>query len=104
MPPIVSAIEEGRVIFSNIRKFVYYLLSCNVGEILIVFLATLLGLPALPFLPIHLLMLNLVTDGFPALALGMENPEPGSWTVHRATPRSRSSTARCGGASACRAS
>jgi Ca2+-transporting ATPase len=74
---IVAAIEEGRVIFSNIRKFVYYLLSCNVGEILIVLLATLLGLPALPFLPIHLLMLNLVTDGFPALALGMEPAEPG---------------------------
>jgi Ca2+-transporting ATPase len=74
---IVSAIEEGRVIFANIRKFVYYLLSCNVGEILIVFLATMLGLPALPFLPIHLLMLNLVTDGLPALALGMEPPEPG---------------------------
>jgi len=74
---IVSAIEEGRIIFSNIRKFVYYLLSCNVGEILIVFLATLLVLPALPFQPIHLLMLNLVTDGFPALALGMESGEPG---------------------------
>jgi Ca2+-transporting ATPase len=74
---IVSAVEEGRVIFSNIRKFVYYLLSCNVGEILIVFLATLLALPALPFQPIHLLMLNLVTDGFPALALGMEKAEPG---------------------------
>ncbi len=73
---IVAAVEEGRVIFSNIRKFVYYLLSCNVGEILIVFLATVLGLPALPFLPIHLLMLNLVTDGLPALALGMEPPEP----------------------------
>jgi Ca2+-transporting ATPase len=74
---IVAAIEEGRVIFANIRKFVYYLLSCNVGEILIVFLATIVGLPALPFLPIHLLMLNLVTDGLPALALGMEPPEPG---------------------------
>ncbi len=74
---IVAAIEEGRIIFSNIRKFVFYLLSCNVGEILIVFLATLMSLPALPFLPIHLLMLNLVTDGFPALALGMEQAEPG---------------------------
>ena len=74
---IVAAIEEGRVIFANIRKFVYYLVSCNVGEIVIVLLATVLGLPALPFLPIHLLMLNLVTDGFPALALGMEPAEPG---------------------------
>ncbi len=74
---IVAAVEEGRVIFANIRKFVYYLLSCNVGEILIVLVATVLSLPALPFLPIHLLMLNLVTDGFPALALGMEPAEPG---------------------------
>ncbi len=74
---IVAAVEEGRVIFSNIRKFVYYLLSCNVGEILIVLVATLMSLPALPLLPVHLLMLNLVTDGFPALALGMEPAEPG---------------------------
>ncbi|MBN1484730.1 MAG: cation-translocating P-type ATPase [Chloroflexia bacterium] len=75
---IVSAVEEGRVIFANIRKFVYYLLSCNVGEILIIFLATLMTrFPALPLQPIHLLMINLVTDGFPALALGMEPAEPG---------------------------
>ncbi len=69
---IVAAVEEGRVIFSNVRKFVYYLLSYHGGEILIVFLAAILGLPAFPFLPIHLLMLNLVTDGLLALALGME--------------------------------
>jgi Ca2+-transporting ATPase len=73
---IVSAVEEGRVIYSNIRKFVYYLLSCNVGEILIIFLAMLAGLP-LPLRPIHLLWLNLVTDGLPALALGLETGEPG---------------------------
>ncbi len=73
---IVSAIEEGRIIYSNIRKFVYYLLSCNVGEILIIFLAMLTGLP-LPLRPIHLLWLNLVTDGLPALALGLETGEPG---------------------------
>ena len=72
---IVAAVEEGRVIYSNIRKFVYYLLSCNVGEILIIFLAMLAGLP-LPLRPIHLLWLNLVTDGLPALALGMEAGEP----------------------------
>jgi Ca2+-transporting ATPase len=76
---IVSAIEEGRVIYSNIRKFVYYLLSCNVGEILIIFLAMLAGLP-LPLRPIHLLWLNLVTDGLPALALGLEAGEPGIMT------------------------
>ena len=73
---IVSAVEEGRIIYSNIRKFVYYLLSCNVGEILIIFLSMLVGLP-LPLRPIHLLWLNLVTDGLPALALGLEPGEPG---------------------------
>lgn len=72
---IVSAIEEGRVIYDNIRKFVFYLLSCNVGEILIIFIAILAGLPS-PLQPIHLLWLNLVTDGLPALALGLERGEP----------------------------
>jgi Ca2+-transporting ATPase len=72
---IVAAIEEGRVIYSNIRKFVYYLISCNIGEILIIFLAMLVGVP-LPLRPVQLLMLNLVTDGAPALALGMEKGEP----------------------------
>ena len=72
---IVSAIEEGRVIYANIRKFVFYLIACNVGEILIIFLSMLGGLP-IPLLPIHLLWLNLVTDGAPALALGLEKGEP----------------------------
>ena len=61
---IVSAIEEGRVIYSNIRKFVFYLISCNIGEILIIFLAMLAGLPP-PLSPIMLLFLNLVSDGAP---------------------------------------
>ena len=72
---IVSAIEEGRTIYSNIRKFVYFLLVCNVGEVLIVFISMLLGMPV-PFRPIQLLWLNLVTDGAPALALGLERGEP----------------------------
>jgi Ca2+-transporting ATPase len=72
---IVSAIEEGRVIYSNIRKFVFYLLSCNMGEIMIVFLATLFGWPV-PLTAIQLLTLNLVTDGAPALALSQEKGDP----------------------------
>ena len=72
---IVAAIEEGRIIYSNIRKFVYYLISCNIGEILIIFFSMLAGMP-LPLKPVQLLMLNLVTDGAPALALGMEKGDP----------------------------
>ncbi len=71
---IVAAVEEGRIIFSNIRKFVFFLLSCNIGEIIIVFASILYNLP-IPLLPIQLLWLNLVTDSFPALALGMEKGE-----------------------------
>ena len=72
---IVSAIEEGRIIYSNIRKFVFFLVACNIGEILIIFLSMLAGLP-IPLSPIQLLLLNLVTDGAPALALGLEKGEP----------------------------
>jgi Ca2+-transporting ATPase len=68
---IVSAIEQGRIIYSNIRKFVYFLLACNVGEVLIVFGAMLFGMP-MPLRPVQLLWLNLVSDGAPALALGLE--------------------------------
>jgi Ca2+-transporting ATPase len=67
---IVEAIAQGRAIFTNIRKFVLYLLSCNISEVLIVALATLAGAP-LPLLPLQILFLNLVTDVFPALALGV---------------------------------
>lgn len=73
---IVAAVEEGRVIYSNIRKFVFFLMSCNVGEILIIFIAMLLNWD-IPLLPIHLLWVNLLTDAFPALALGVEAKEPG---------------------------
>ena len=72
---IVAAVEEGRIIYSNIKKFVFFLLSCNIGEILLVFASILLNLPV-PLLPIQLLWLNLVTDSFPALALGVEEGDP----------------------------
>jgi Ca2+-transporting ATPase len=71
---IVAAVEQGRIIYSNIRKFVGYLLSCNVAEILVIFLAVLAGLPS-PLTAIQLLWLNLITDGAPALALGLEEGE-----------------------------
>ena len=72
---IVSAVEQGRIIYSNIRKFVFFLLSSNVAEIMIIFLATLAGLPV-PLTAIQLLWLNLITDGAPALALAMEKGDP----------------------------
>jgi Ca2+-transporting ATPase len=74
---IVSAVEEGRIIYDNIRKFVGFLLSCNVGEILVIFISSLILGPAfIPLLPVQLLWLNLVTDSFPALALGSEKGDP----------------------------
>ncbi len=72
---IVSAVEQGRIIYSNIRKFVFFLLSSNIAEIMIIFLATLAGLPA-PLTAIQLLWLNLITDGAPALALAVEKGDP----------------------------
>jgi Ca2+-transporting ATPase len=73
---IVAAVEEGRAIFDNIRRFIHFLLSCNIGELLAMFLASLMGLP-LPLLPIQILWVNLATDSLPALALGVEPAEPG---------------------------
>lgn len=73
---IVSAVEEGRGIYDNIKKFVHYLLSCNTGEILVMFVASLIGWPV-PLLPVQILWVNLVTDGLPALALGVDPVEPG---------------------------
>jgi Ca2+-transporting ATPase len=73
---IVSAVEQGRIIYSNIRKFVYYLLSCNLAEIMIIFIASLLNWRPTPLTAIQLLWLNLLTDGAPALALGMEKGDP----------------------------
>ena len=72
---IVSAVEQGRIIYANIRKFVFFLLSSNVAEIMIIFLATLAGVPT-PLTAIQLLWLNLLTDGAPALALAMEKGDP----------------------------
>ncbi len=71
---IKAAIKEGRNIYENIRKFIRYLLASNVGEILVMLFAMLLGLP-LPLVPIQILWVNLVTDGLPAMALGLDDPE-----------------------------
>jgi len=73
---IVAAVEEGRGIYDNIKKFIHYLLSCNAGEILVMFISSLIGWPV-PLLPIHILWVNLVTDGLPALALGVDPVDPG---------------------------
>ncbi|MBA4534863.1 MULTISPECIES: calcium-translocating P-type ATPase, SERCA-type [Brevibacillus] len=78
---IVSAVEEGRNIYDNIRKFIRYLLASNVGEILVMFFAMLMGLP-LPLLPIQILWVNLVTDGLPAMALGID-PSEGDTMRHK---------------------
>ncbi len=68
---IVSAVKEGRLIFANIKKFVHFLLSCNVSEVFTVLLASVMGMP-FPLFPIQILWVNLVTDGLPALALGSD--------------------------------
>jgi len=82
---IVEAVHQGRAIYDNIRKFIRYLLGCNIGEVMVMFLASLAGMP-LPLLPIQILWVNLVTDGLPAMALGLEPPEPG---IMQRPPRPR---------------
>lgn len=90
---IVAAVEEGRAIYDNIKKFIKYLLSSNVGEILVMFLALLVGMPV-PLLAIQILWINLVTDGLPAIALGFEPAEPG---VMKRKPRSKGESIFAGG-------
>lgn len=82
---IVRAVSEGRTIYSNIRKVVGFLLSCNIGEILVIFLAMLANLEV-PLVAIQLLSINLITDAFPAFALGMEKEEPGVMDRHPRDP------------------
>ena len=84
---IVKAVEQGRGIYSNIKKAIHYLLSCNIGEIVTLFLATLFNFHQPPLVAVQLLWLNLVTDSLPALALGMEPVEP---SVMEEKPRSAS--------------
>ena len=80
---IAAAVEEGRIIYNNIRRFIRYLLACNTGEVLVMLLTTLLGIP-LPLVPIQILWVNLVTDGLPAMALGLD---PGDEKTMLSRPR-----------------
>lgn len=81
---IVAAVEQGRIIFNNIRKFVFYLMSCNISEIIIIAAYSVIDVP-LPLLPLQILFLNLITDVFPALALGVGKGDP---HIMKRSPRS----------------
>ncbi|MGE5592238.1 MAG: cation-translocating P-type ATPase [Betaproteobacteria bacterium] len=83
---IVAAVEEGRGIYDNIRKFIRYLLACNAGEVLSMFIAVLVGLP-LPLVPMQILWMNLVTDGLPAIALGVDPVDPDVMTRKPRDPK-----------------
>ncbi len=89
---IVSAVEQGRGIYANISKAIHYLLSCNIGEIITIFVATVLDFRQMPLVPVQLLWLNLVTDSLPALALGVEPVEEG---VMDQPPRDPSAGSPC---------
>ncbi len=93
---IVAAVEEGRVIYDNIRKFIRYLLTCNASELAVMILGPLFGMP-LPLLPLQILWMNLVTDGLPALALGVESAEE---DVMDRPPRSANESVFGGGTAA----
>ena len=111
---IVAAVEEGRSIFSNIRKFLRYLLSSNIGEVMTMFFGVVLakaiglepqgGAVVLPLLATQLLWINLVTDGAPALALGLDPADPGLMRQPPRPPASASSPGGCGAASSSSAS
>ena len=90
---IVSAVEEGRTIYANIRKFIRYLLSCNIGEVVTMFLGMIMGFPVV-LLPMHILLINLVTDSLPALALGVDPPDKNTMNV---PPRKKQDTLFSGG-------
>lgn len=90
---IVHAIEEGRLIYNNIRKFIKYLLACNIGEVLLMFFTTLLNLP-IALLPMQILWINLVTDGLPAAALSMSKSED---ILMRQKPRPKNESIFAGG-------
>ena len=91
---IVAAVEEGRIVFGNIKKYLMYLLSCNVGEIVLLAGAVIAGLP-MPLTAVQILYVNLATDGLPALALAVDPPEPGLMRRKPARPaRSASSRGR----------
>lgn len=90
---LVSAVEEGRIIYQNIRKFIRYLLSCNIGEVVTMFFGMLMGMPVV-LLPIQILMVNLVTDGIPAIALSFDPPQD---DVMAQSPRARDDSVFSGG-------
>lgn len=90
---LVNAVEQGRTVYSNIRKFIRYMLSCNIGEVFTMLLAMIFGLPV-PLLPIQLLLINLVTDGLPAIALGLE---PADRNIMDIPPRSGNDSVFAGG-------
>ena len=85
---IAAAVEEGRGVYDNIRKSVHYLLSCNISEVLVMLLTSLIGMP-LPLLPVQILWINLVTDGLPALALAVDPADPDSMTRPPRHPQAR---------------
>ena len=93
---LVSAVEEGRIIYQNIRKFIRYLLACNIGEVVTMFFGMLMGMPVV-LLPIQILMVNLVTDGIPAIALGFDPPQDDVMSLR---PRKRDESVFSGGLAA----